>query len=88
MILCTKDIHDNGVFTLTIIFVSILQATRENLFFSPYSVHQTLLLAYFASKGETQNQLQNALHIDGDEASKAQLIQLFKLNNFFQVCAS
>lgn len=49
--------------------VSMLDAIRkatpnENVFFSPYSTYHTLLLAYFGSTGEVEQQLTKVLHLD------------------------
>ncbi|KAH8385070.1 hypothetical protein KR200_003020 [Drosophila serrata] len=49
--------------------VSMLDAISKrtpsgNLFFSPYSTYNALLLAYFGSSGETEKELVRVLHLD------------------------
>ncbi|ODN02111.1 Serpin B9 [Orchesella cincta] len=56
---------------------------RTNLFFSPYSIHQALIMTYFGAGGETRKQLQTALHIKETD-TKDELIRAFKMENFYQ----
>lgn len=37
--------------------------SKDNLFFSPHSIHQALSLAYFGTRGTTENSLKRALRI-------------------------
>lgn len=38
------------------------QSPKESIFYSPHSVHQTLLMAYFAAGGETKSELEHILN--------------------------
>ncbi|XP_043259822.1 serine protease inhibitor 88Ea-like [Colletes gigas] len=40
--------------------------SRDNIFFSPHSIHQALTLAYFGARGTTEESLRKALHIPND----------------------
>jgi len=43
-----------------------LLETRDNIFFSPHSVHQALSLAYFGARGTTEEALKRALRIPNE----------------------
>ncbi|XP_017790236.1 PREDICTED: serpin B4-like isoform X2 [Habropoda laboriosa] len=40
--------------------------SRDNVFYSPYSIHEALTLAYFGARGTTEQSLRRALHIPND----------------------
>lgn len=40
--------------------------TRDNIFFSPHSIHQALSLAYFGARGTTEEALKRALRIPNE----------------------
>lgn len=39
---------------------------KDNIFFSPHSIHQALSLAYFGARGTTEANLKQALHIPNE----------------------
>ncbi|CAK9833816.1 Serine protease inhibitor 88Ea [Anthophora retusa] len=39
---------------------------HDNIFYSPYSIHEALTLAYFGARGTTEQSLKKALHISND----------------------
>ncbi|XP_037964392.2 serine protease inhibitor 88Ea [Plutella xylostella] len=64
-------------FTLNV-FNAINKAVPEdNIFFSPFSVYQSLLLAYFSAGGSTVESLREALVID-EKLDKASLMSAYK----------
>lgn len=54
------------------------QHPKESIFYSPHSVYQTLLMAYFAAGGETESELKKVLGFKSTE-SKADIENLYKL---------
>ncbi|XP_050596665.1 serine protease inhibitor 88Ea-like isoform X1 [Bombus affinis] len=40
--------------------------SRDNIFYSPHSLHQALTLAYFGARGTTEDSLKKALHLPND----------------------
>ncbi|XP_076385280.1 serine protease inhibitor 88Ea isoform X2 [Megachile rotundata] len=51
-----------------------------NIFYSPYSLHQALMLAFYGSRGSTDTSLRKALHIPND-LTKDQLRDYYSLEN-------
>lgn len=60
-----------------------METERSNLFFSPQSIHQALMLALFGAKGETEAELRAALKVPN--VPKSELIQKYKMDNYFRV---
>lgn len=56
-------------FALDSLKKAALIETRDNIFFSPHSIHQALNLAYFGARGTTEAALKRALRIP-EELSK------------------
>lgn len=54
--------------------------TRDNVFFSPHSLHQALSLAYFGSRGTTEDSLRRALHVP-DDLSKVDVQRFYAFEN-------
>ncbi|CAG5018206.1 unnamed protein product [Parnassius apollo] len=52
---------------------------NDNIFFSPYSVYHSLLLAYFAAGGQTEKALKGSLKI-ADKLDKINLITAYKVD--------
>lgn len=50
-------------FTLNLFNVINKAVPDDNIFFSPFSVYHSLLLAYFSSGGQTENSLKKSLQI-------------------------
>ena len=50
-------------FTLSLLRAINSTASSENIFFSPYSTYQALLLAYFGAKGHTEQELAQVLNL-------------------------
>ncbi|KAG7205870.1 hypothetical protein KM043_007801 [Ampulex compressa] len=55
--------------------VSAMQP-RDNIFFSPHSINEALILAYFGARGTTEASLKSALHIP-QELSKIDVHRLY-----------
>lgn len=56
-------------FALDSLKKAALIESRDNIFFSPHSLHQALSLAYFGARGTTEESLKKALRIP-DQLSK------------------
>lgn len=56
-------------FALDSLKKAALIESKDNLFFSPHSIHQALSLAYFGARGTTEGSLKRALRIP-DQLSK------------------
>ncbi|KOX78111.1 Antithrombin-III [Melipona quadrifasciata] len=57
--------------------------SRDNIFYSPQSLHQALTLAYFGARGTTENSLKKALHISAD-LSKVDVQRYYAYENSFK----
>ncbi|KAK1132270.1 hypothetical protein K0M31_016390 [Melipona bicolor] len=57
--------------------------SRDNIFYSPHSLHQALTLAYFGARGTTENSLKKALHISAD-LSKVDVQRYYAYENSFK----
>lgn len=55
----------------------------ENVFFSPFSVYNALLLAYFSSSNHTEQSIKNTLGLSLDE-SKLNTMRAYGVEKFFQ----
>lgn len=53
-------------FALESLKKTALIESRDNVFFSPHSLHQALSLAYFGARGTTEQALKAALHIPSE----------------------
>ncbi|XP_012537205.3 serine protease inhibitor 88Ea [Monomorium pharaonis] len=53
-------------FALDSLRKTALIESKDNIFFSPHSIHQALSLAYFGARGTTEEALKRALHIPND----------------------
>lgn len=49
-------------------FAKLQETQKGNLFFSPYSISEALVMTYAGAKGETKSQMATALHFDSDES--------------------
>lgn len=47
-------------------FEKLQEEERNNIFFSPYSISEALVMTYAGAKGTTQSQMATALHFDHD----------------------
>ena len=54
--------------------------TQDNIFFSPHSLHQALMLVYFGARGATEMSLKHALHIPED-LSKIEVQRFYAFEN-------
>ncbi|KAL0281645.1 UNVERIFIED_CONTAM: hypothetical protein PYX00_002570 [Menopon gallinae] len=68
--------------------IGVLKVLNEfqsdrNIFFSPHSMYQSLLLAYIAASNETERAIQKALHLP-ETQSKLTTIQNYGLEKYFQ----
>ena len=57
--------------------------TQDNIFFSPHSLHQALMLLYLGARGTTENSLKQALHIPS-ELSKVDVQRFYAFENTLQ----
>lgn len=57
---------------------------RDNIFYSPHSIHQALSLAYFGSRGTTDEALRKALHIPND-LSKIDVQRYYAFENLLKL---
>ncbi|XP_011700301.1 PREDICTED: serpin B3-like isoform X2 [Wasmannia auropunctata] len=53
-------------FALDSLRKTVLIESRDNVFFSPHSIHEALSLAYFGARGTTEESLKQALHIPNE----------------------
>ncbi|XP_044006548.1 serine protease inhibitor 88Ea-like isoform X2 [Aphidius gifuensis] len=58
--------------------VALIEA-RDNVFYSPHSIHEALVLAYFGARGETEKNLKKALKIP-EELSKIDIQRSYALD--------
>ncbi|CAG5071033.1 Protein of unknown function, partial [Cotesia congregata] len=65
-------------FTLEALKQSALLETKDNLFFSPHSLHEALTLAFFGARGTTEEGLRQALRIP-DSLSKVDIQRSYAL---------
>lgn len=54
--------------------------SRDNVFFSPHSLHQAISLAYFGARGITETSLKSALRIP-DDLSKIDVQYYYAFEN-------
>ncbi|XP_017876704.1 serine protease inhibitor 88Ea-like isoform X2 [Ceratina calcarata] len=54
--------------------------SRDNIFYSPHSLHEAITLAYFGARGTTESSLQKALHLPGD-LSKVDVQRYYSYEN-------
>lgn len=59
---------------------------RDNIFYSPHSLHEALTLAYFGARGTTEQSLQKALHIPSD-LSKVDVQRYYSYENSLEADA-
>lgn len=67
-------------FALDSLKKTTLIEARDNIFYSPHSIHQALTLAYFGSRGTTDEALRKALHIPND-LSKVDVQRYYAFEN-------
>lgn len=65
-------------FTLEALKQAALLESKDNLFFSPHSLHEALVLAYFGARGTTEESLKKALRIP-DSLSKVDVQRSYAL---------
>ncbi|XP_053601373.1 serine protease inhibitor 88Ea-like [Plodia interpunctella] len=66
-------------FTLNLFNAINKAVPNDNIFFSPFSVYHSLLLAYFATGGNTEQALKKSLQID-DKLDKINLMTAYKVD--------
>ncbi len=57
---------DNNSFAFDM-FSKLYEAESGNIFFSPYSISEALVMTYAGAKGNTKTEMANALNFNGDE---------------------
>lgn len=57
---------------------------NENIFISPASVYQTLLLAYMGSRGQTEQELQSLVTFNHTDISRSDIIKNYLFERAFQ----
>ncbi|BFF90178.1 serine protease inhibitor 88Ea [Drosophila madeirensis] len=62
--------HGQQNFAVSMLDVIRTSTPNDNVFFSPYSTYHALLLAYFGSSGETEQQLRSVLNLDWAESKE------------------
>ncbi|KYN14444.1 Antithrombin-III, partial [Trachymyrmex cornetzi] len=65
-------------FALDSLKKTALIESKDNIFFSPHSIHQALSLAYFGARGTTEDSLKRALQIP-DELSKIEVQRFYAI---------
>lgn len=65
-------------FTVNLLDAINKATPNENIFFSPYSTYHALLLAYFGAKGQTEENLKNALHLQW-ATNKFEVMQSYRV---------
>jgi len=65
-------------FALDSLKQTVLIELKDNIFFSPHSIHQALSLAYFGARGTTEESLKRALHIP-NELSKVDVQRYYAI---------
>ncbi|XP_071649029.1 serine protease inhibitor 88Ea isoform X1 [Temnothorax longispinosus] len=65
-------------FALDSLKKTALIESKDNIFFSPHSIHQALSLAYFGARGTTEESLKQALHIP-NELSKVDVQRYYAI---------
>ncbi len=64
----TKElIQNNNIFAFNM-FKELQKENNENIFFSPYSISEALVMTYAGAKGETKSQMASALHFDANDS--------------------
>ena len=58
------------------------ESIEENIFISPSSIYHTLMLAYFGSHGETQEELETALGFD--TLGKSEVLKTYMYDRAYQ----
>jgi serine protease inhibitor len=71
-------------FTLSMFHLLFEVSGKRNLFFSPHSIHQALLMSFFGSKGATQEELRRALKL-GLNDTKQDIAKDYMLENYLRV---
>jgi serine protease inhibitor len=71
-------------FTLSMFHLLFGVSGKRNLFFSPHSIHQALLMSFFGSKGATQEELRRALKL-GLNDTKQDIAKDYMLENYLRV---
>ena len=56
-----------------------MSESKDNIFFSPHSIHQALSLAYFGARGTTEDSLKRALQIP-NELSKIEVQRFYAID--------
>ncbi|KAK6633249.1 hypothetical protein RUM44_003850 [Polyplax serrata] len=59
------------------------QHAEQNIFFSPHSIYQSLLLSYIISSNHTEKAIQKALYLPETE-NKLSIVQSYGLEKYFQ----
>lgn len=67
-----------GEQSFTLSMLRAINSTSENVFFSPYSTFEALLLAYFGARDNTENELRNVLNLQWAN-NKFEVLQAFRL---------
>ncbi|XP_063224204.1 serine protease inhibitor 88Ea-like [Bacillus rossius redtenbacheri] len=62
---------------------TVSKASKDNMFFSPSSIYNALLLPYFGAANQTEKSLRQILRIP-DSQDKLSIMQAYRLEKFFQ----
>lgn len=76
-------IHGQHEFSLSMLNTVNAQSQGSNIFFSPFSVYQAMLLAYFVSANQTEGSLKRTLFLP-ESQDKLSTIQAYRLEKYFQ----
>lgn len=76
-------IHGQHEFALSMLQTVNAQSQGANIFFSPSSVYQALLLAYFVSANQTEESLKKTLFLP-ETQDKLSTMQAYRLDKYFQ----
>ncbi|KAL1140375.1 hypothetical protein AAG570_000307 [Ranatra chinensis] len=71
------------MFSLNLLQAVNSERPTENVFFSPISVYNAVLLAYFVSANHTQEQIKKALYLP-DSQDKLTTMQAYRLEKYYQ----
>lgn len=76
-------IHGQHEFSLAMLDTVIALNKGSNIFFSPFSVYQAMLLAYFTSANQTEASLKRTLFLPENQ-DKLSTMQAYRLEKYFQ----
>lgn len=77
----TKPYYPKLEFSISLLNLLQKNKPNENIFYSPKSVYQALLLTYFGAGGKTEKELENVLGLMKWAKNKTDIENAYKLEN-------